>query len=92
MKNIRKSPGLEIFSNRGIFIPGIWKFLKSEDFYQEDSGFFKIWRFLSPGIRDILKSWDFHPGNWGFSSLEIGDFYEMRGIFAVLISRGLGIF
>ena len=59
-------------------IPGFVDFLKSEDFYPRDSGFFQICGFF--------KSGDFYPGDWGF--LTSGDFYPMgSGIF-----ENLGIF
>ena len=46
--------------------PGIVGFLKSEDFYPRDSGFFQICGFF--------KSGDFYPGDLGF--LTSGDFYH----------------
>ena len=42
----KNSRALGIFSNLGIFIPGIGDFLKSCDFYPRDWGYFQTWGFF----------------------------------------------
>ena len=59
--------------------PGIVGFLKSEDFYPRDSGFFQICGFFKSG--DFSNLGIFIPGIWDFWHLgifitEIGDFFK----------------
>lgn len=69
----------DIFKWGGGFIPGIWKFLKSADFYPENWGFLPnpgyICGIYIPGIGDFLRI--FNPGISCVWPIRYGDFSGM---------------